>query len=154
MAVVTGLRIGSEGQAIITAAQGFAAFIVQVRRWELDWPNDYFSTDVFADTSAGHKFYRGQYAVTGTIEGYCDGRAFGTGHDPSGTPSASLYLVERNNSGTAYVAGAAMPVGSVVYQGSAFLNIRTSVDRQAGLNAYTATFKGHGNWTDTVTAGA
>jgi hypothetical protein len=157
---VTGLRIGSSGHVVITATQGFAAFIVQVNKWELDWPNDYFPHDTFGDVTgtgpfvpvAGHKFYRGQYAPTGTISGYCDGRAFGSAHDPSGIPSATLYLVERNDLALAYVTTSPHPAGSVVYKGSAFLNVKISVDRQTGLNSYTATFKGHGDWSDTVTA--
>jgi hypothetical protein len=143
MAVATGVRHGDQGNAVITPTgnYGFAVFVVQVTKWDLDWPNDYYKTNIFGDGVKGDTFFRGMYAPTGTIEGFCQGIDFGldaaagvNAYDPGAVASAVLTLTERTNNTIA---------------GSAHINIKIGVDRQTGLNKYTATFKGHGNWTET-----
>lgn len=151
MAVATGVRHGDQGQVLITTGQPFAVFAVQVTRWEASWDNEYFNQDVFAGTNKGHLNYRGMYDVTGTFEGYFDGRSFVTASfDPGAAASAKLYLVER--SPTLITSGTPHPSGSVVLEGNAHINLRLSVNRATGLNSYTATFKSDGDWTETLTA--
>jgi hypothetical protein len=133
MAVATGVRHGDQGNAVITSGS-FAAFLVQVTKWELDWPNDYYKTNVFGDGVKGDTFFRGMYSPKGTIEGFCQGIDLGDAHDPGASVSAILTLTERTNN---------------TLVGSAHLNIRITVDRQTGLNKYVATFTGHGAWTET-----
>lgn len=166
---VTGLRHGVEGQVVITTSQDFAAFCVNVHAWELDVPSDYFEADVFGDggggavNAKGHAFYRGMYAWNGSFEGYTQGIAIGVGHDPASLGadpsrtgySATLNLIERTslNMTSAQSSAAGTPVASsIIYRGNALINLRLRVNRQTGLNMYTATFRGTGNLTEVVTA--
>lgn len=133
----TGLLHGVQGNAVITSADLFAVFLVQVHQWTLRWENERFNSDVFAVTNKGHKYYRGMYDVSGTIAGYLDGRAFTTaGFDP-GAATSTLTLTERTGA---------------TYTGEAHLVLELSVDRKTGLNAYTANFQGDGDWAETFSA--
>lgn len=152
MAVATGVRHGDQGQVIITNSQTFVVFVVQVFKWDASWDNDYFPREVFADATKGHKYYRGMYDVTGSFEGHADGRAFGAGHDPGAASSANLYLMERGATPLVAASPIVLTATSLVLFGPAHINIRMSVDRRTGLNAYTGTFKSDGDWTETLTA--
>ena len=152
MAVATGVKHGDQGYVVITSGQTFAVFLTQVHTWNFSYVSEFFNRDVFGGTQKGHLKYRGMYDVTGTLEGYSDGRAFGAGHDPGTASSANLYLVERTTVAFASASPVVLQAGSVVNYGPAHITVSMTVDRKTGLNRYAMNFTNDGDWTETLTA--